>query len=298
MSYCEVNELHYYLTSTGQGQPLVLLHGFTGNSEIWQPFIDALARNYRVITVDLPGHGLTQVTGDASRYQMAQIAADLESLLKRLAAVPAHWLGYSMGGRLALYIAAMKPHLVSSLILESASPGLATLADRYRRRLSDEALADRIIAIGVPAFVDEWEKSPIFSTQERLPDDVRSTLRTQRLKNSATGLANSLRGMGTGTQPSLWAELININSKVLLLAGEHDQKFIGINRRMVAKIPDATLTIIPGAGHTIHLEQPDQYISTILEFLELKSKERQDLSGTEQQYKYQGHQRHLLEPGV
>ena len=101
------------------------------------------------------------------------------------------------------YVAVHYPQLVRSLVLESASPGLATAAERQLRRAADEALAERIERDGIPAFVSAWEQLPLFAGLAWLPAEERAALRAQRLANNATGLANSLRGMGTGAQPSL-----------------------------------------------------------------------------------------------
>jgi 2-succinyl-6-hydroxy-2,4-cyclohexadiene-1-carboxylate synthase len=203
-----------------------------------------------------------------------------------------------MGGRLALYVGLHKPHLVQSLILESASPGLASAAERRMRREQDESLAKRIETNGVAAFVDDWERLPLFDSQKNLPADVRNALRRRRLQNTADGLATSLRGMGTGVQPSLWANLPELRVRTLLLAGEYDHKFTTINQRMAEKIPNARLIIINGTGHSIHLEQPDIFLTVVQEFLAQPQPHWQDLSGTEQQDKDQSRQRHLLEPGV
>lgn len=288
----------YHLIEAGQGDPLVLLHGFTGSCAEWQPFIPTLAERYRVLAVDLPGHGLTQGPANWRYYQIPQILDELEHLLIDKELYSAHWLGYSMGGRLALLIGVQRPHLVRSILLESASPGLATVAERRLRREQDETLATRIESIGVSTFVDQWEKVPLFDSQRHLPIEAREALRARRLKNSASGLANSLRGMGTGIQPLLWADLEGMSVDTLLLAGELDQKFVSINERMANRIPRARLQIIPGAGHAIHLEQPDLFLDEVLHFLDRWQPNAEYLSNAEKQDKGEGSQRHLLEPWV
>jgi 2-succinyl-6-hydroxy-2,4-cyclohexadiene-1-carboxylate synthase len=298
MSDFLINGLNYHVDATGDGEPLVLLHGFTGSSRNWRGVAARLATQFRCIAVDLPGHGQSAAPDDPDRYRMSQVSADLETLLDRLGARPAHWLGYSMGGRLALYAALRKPHLVRSLILESASPGLASAAERRRRREQDEKLAGRIEQDGIEAFVAEWEALPLFATQRRLPSPVQSDLRQQRLANTPKGLAGSLRGMGTGVQPSLWPELGDVQTGTLLLAGELDTKFVAVNRRMAERLPTARLTIIPGSGHTIHLEEPERFTGEVRAFLNGRSPGGDHLAETEQQDEYQRRQGHLLEPRV
>lgn len=269
-----VNAVAYYYevdepSREGMVQPptLVLLHGFTGSTANWAHQQAVFAAHYRTIVVDLLGHGQTEAPADPARYSMEQSASDLAGLLTTIAPGPVNLLGYSMGGRLALYFAAHYPYLVQSLILESASPGLADDEARQERIHSDGELADAIEAGGMAAFVERWEKLPLFVTQQTLPPTVQSQLHEQRLQNRPQGLANSLRGMGTGRQPSLWEQLTTLSVPALLLAGELDQKFKVIAQQMATYLPKATVTIVPEAGHTIHLEQPQAFQEHVLNFL-------------------------------
>jgi 2-succinyl-6-hydroxy-2,4-cyclohexadiene-1-carboxylate synthase len=251
----------------GQGVPLLLLHGFTGSVQNWAGLQRALAAEARTIAVDLPGHGESSAPVEVARYEMAAVAADLCALLDHLEIRTAHLLGYSMGGRLALYLVLRHPGRWRSLILESASPGLATAAEREARVRQDETLAAFIEAEGIAAFVARWEALPLFASQKRLPQDVQQRHRAGRLANRAQGLAGSLRGMGTGTQPSLWAELSGLALPALLIAGAEDEKFAGIGRRMVARLPQAKLVLVSDAGHTVHLERPQAYADLVREWL-------------------------------
>jgi 2-succinyl-6-hydroxy-2,4-cyclohexadiene-1-carboxylate synthase len=246
---------------------VLLLHGFTGSSESWYEHIPALAQHVRVLAPDLIGHGLTDIPGDPARYRMEEASADLVTLLEQACALPAALLGYSMGGRLALHTALTYPETLSALIIESASPGLQDAASRADRAATDGALAARILEIAVPAFIDEWEALPLFASQQRLSPERRAAQRQIRLSQSPAGLANSLRGMGTGAQPSLWDRLGELTMPVLLIAGEHDAKFEAITEAMAGAIENAERCIIEDAGHTTHLEQPDQFQQAVLNFL-------------------------------
>ena len=152
-------------------------------------------------------------------------------------------------------------------MLESASPGLADPWARGQRRASDARLAHRIEQEGVAAFVDYWENIPLFASQQALPAETRAQLRSQRLQNRAHGLANSLRGMGTGQQPSLWEDLAAIRQPTLLLAGASDAKYVGIAHQMHARLSHARLHIVPEAGHAIHLEAPRAFEMQVLMFV-------------------------------
>jgi 2-succinyl-6-hydroxy-2,4-cyclohexadiene-1-carboxylate synthase len=260
----KINGVAYHAEQAGQGSPILFLHGFTGCGANWLPITDPLSAAYRVMTVDLLGHGRTASPPDPARYALQNAAADLIVLIQNTVNEPVHVVGYSMGGRLALYLALFYPQWVRGLVLESASPGLADPAEREARFIQDQALADRIERQGIVAFVAEWEILPLFATQTPAQ---REALRTQRLQNSPLGLANSLRGMGTGSQPPLWEKLPDLQTPTCLIVGEQDQKFCAINTQMRLHLPQSQLKIVPGAGHCVHLEQPQTYRDVLKQML-------------------------------
>lgn len=117
------------------------------------------------------------------------------------------------------------------------------------------------------AFIDYWENIPLFQSQKRVPLEEREKLREGRLRNSIRGLANSLRGMGTGQQPSLWGCLPALHMPVLLLAGERDAKYVAIASEMDKLLPRSTAAVIREVGHTVHFEKSRQFIQTVINFL-------------------------------
>ncbi len=235
-------------------------------SHVVRPFVGPVEEGIRLIALDMLGHGKSDAPVDSTRYSIEHCRADILAVLERLGIQPgeAILLGYSMGGRIALYTAFSS--FFRALILESASPGLADPVAREQRSQHDNALAARIEREGIEAFVDGWEQLPLFASQSRLPPETRALLRTQRLNNYAQGLANSLRGVGTGVQPALHEQLNVLTMPTLVLAGELDGKFCQIAHQMAARIPQARLRIVPDAGHTIHLEQPEAFATLVHEF--------------------------------
>lgn len=152
---------------------------------------------------------------------------------------------------------------VVSLVLESASPGLKTELERTERQEADRKLAERIMKDGIHSFVDLWENIPLFATQKRLSIKRRMSVREERLSQSTTGLANSLLGIGTGSQPSYWDELSSIEVPVLLITGENDTKFVNIAREMVKFLSLSSHQTIKEAGHAIHVEKPTLFATMI-----------------------------------
>jgi 2-succinyl-6-hydroxy-2,4-cyclohexadiene-1-carboxylate synthase len=246
---------------------LVLLHGFTGSAASWGTHLDTFSTGgLRVIALDLLGHGQSEAPGDPDRYRIEQCCQDILEVLSQLGVLSgeATLLGYSMGGRMALY-AAFSGYF-RALILESASPGIAGAQERRERRAADEALAQRIEREGIPAFVSYWESQPLFASQRTLSPDRRALAHEQRLRNRPDGLANSLRGAGAGTQPDLHGKLPDLHLPVLLIAGALDSKYSRIAQDMAASLPNAMLEMVDHAGHTVHLEQPEVFDRLALGF--------------------------------
>lgn len=260
----QVGENQYRCYVRGKGEPLVLLHGFTGSSQSWESFIEKWSSAFKVIAIDLPGHGHTNTPAFPS---MIQFCDELRNILQALNIKQCHLLGYSMGGRIALSFAERHPQHVASLMLESASPGLSTDVERKERQKMDRALAERIMEKGVPAFVEEWENLPLFKTQKTLPIDTQHRLREERLQQKADGLSQSLVQMGTGSQPSWWERLNALDMPVQLIVGGLDSKFVRINQQMEAAINHSELVIVDDAGHAVHIEQAEKFATIVMEFL-------------------------------
>jgi 2-succinyl-6-hydroxy-2,4-cyclohexadiene-1-carboxylate synthase len=243
----------------GEGPPLLVLHGFTGSVETWRSFIPTWSQKYKVIAVDVVGHGKSDAPEAPYFYGLIKTVIDLKTILDFMEIEKVNLLGYSMGGRLALTLAADYPERVNALLLESGTPGLTTFKERGERMEKDDALADDIEKHGIKAFVRRWEKIPLFSSQQSLPADIRADLRNQRLNNREVGLANSLRGMGTGQQHPVWNKLNKLDFPVLLVVGEWDRKFTKIAESMKERLPYAKIKQISEAGHAVHVEQPQMF---------------------------------------
>jgi 2-succinyl-6-hydroxy-2,4-cyclohexadiene-1-carboxylate synthase len=179
-------------------------------------------------------------------------------------------VGYSMGGRVALHFALQHPQRVRTLLLESASPGIEDASARAERAASDDALAERIVRQGIPAFVDEWEHQPLLALRPHVTAGVRANQHAQRLLNSPVGLANSLRGMGAGRQTPLWSRLPELHAPVQLIVGHRDGRYRSIGERMRALLPQAKLAVVRDAGHTVHLDQPQRFADLVVNAIDNK----------------------------
>jgi len=251
----------------GEGPPLLLVHGFTGSAAAWPPLLrSALERSFEVIAVDLPGHGASKPRSDPQAWSLPRLVDDLCGVLDACGARRALWVGYSMGGRIALGAAVLHPERVAALVLEGASPGLEDEVERAERRSSDAALADALLRDGLEAFVERWMEQPLFTSQRALGPERLAAERSRRLACDAASLAACLRGTGSGAQPSFWNALGELQLPVLLLAGELDAKFRDIASEMAARIPGARKSVIAGCGHAAHLEDPEGWLAVFRRF--------------------------------
>ncbi len=249
----------------GGGDPLVLLHGFTTNSESWRPMLADLEVGHTAIRIDLPGHGRSPTPPNS--YNFDACVADILGVLDRLNIDQTDLLGYSMGGRIALALTCTAPHRVRKLVLESASPGLADGAARTERKASDRRLAEEIRNKPLSQFIERWLEQPLFRTLQHAPQSILAQSVSVRMKNSAPGLAAALHTLGTGSQPSMWDRLSALPQQTMLLTGALDEKFQRIADEMHLLMPNSRRTVVADAGHTTHLEKAEDFVREVLDFL-------------------------------
>jgi 2-succinyl-6-hydroxy-2,4-cyclohexadiene-1-carboxylate synthase len=233
------------LERDGSGPLFVWLHGFTQSKNSAHQFRSILAGSYEVLTIDLPGHG-----ENAATTATLEESADL--LAATLPDEPFILGGYSLGGRVALHVALRHPERLRHLVVLSATPGIADNSERDARRQRDDELARRIELIGADVFLNEWLAQPMFQS---LPSDP---LERAARSSDASGLADSLRCAGAGTQRDLTNALGDLRVTTTILAGTKDAKFVGEARRLRNAIPVSISALVEDAGHAAHLERPDR----------------------------------------
>lgn len=259
--------LHYTVRGPAGAPPVLLLHGFMGSAAEWDAVAEALAGDHHCLIPDLPGHGGSTGLPYPDAYTMDGAAHASLALLDAEGVDRCAVAGYSMGGRLALYLALRHPQRVERLLLESASPGLATEKERAARRAADREKAQRLETGDLREFVEDWYRQPLFVTLARDESLLQRTVEV-RLENDPRELARSLRAMGTGVQPSLWKEWPGLKMSTLAVVGEEDEKFIEISHRMATLSPTVQTVNVTGAGHNVHTEVKNLYLEILLHFLE------------------------------
>ena len=229
----------------------VALHGYTGSGSDWAALAPALGVD--LLAPDLPGHGRSEgglaFSEAVDRLAHLAVASDFGACA---------WIGYSMGGRLALAAAIAHPERVRALVLLGAGLGIEDAAERARRREADEVWARTLERDGLEAFLARWDAQPLFAGRPA---------RLAPSPHAAAGLADAMRRLGQGAQPPLAAALDRVRCPALLLAGERDTKYADLAGRMADAMPDARVEIIPSAGHAAHQEAPAAFAETARRFL-------------------------------
>lgn len=220
---------------------LVLLHGFAGTARHWDRVIAALP----------PGRlePLAPELADA-RPLTPDGVAELVAARGGKRFVLA---GYSMGGRLALHTALSLPDRVERLVLVSASAGIEDPHERAARAQADSALAASIEQASIDSFIERWAEVPLFAGD---PSWLREEVAQDERRCTPAALAASLRGLGPAAMAPMWDRLGELEMPVALLAGERDERYVALGRRLAGAIAGARLTVAPGAGHRLALEAP------------------------------------------
>lgn len=247
-------------------RPVVLLHGFTGGPASWDAVAERLAPEIEVLRPALLGHGdppaglpeTPPAGGDPIPHDAFDQEVDrLAMLLREHEATGWHLCGYSLGARIGLGLLVKHTELFSRATLIGVHPGLDAESARAERRAADEERCKVLRRQGVSAFVDEWERLPLFASQRRLPTDVLQRQRQLRCSHTARGLIAALQRLGLGSMPSYTSDLSAVRPIVRVLAGEHDRKFAALGRAMAERLPRATFQAVTGAGHNVVLERPE-----------------------------------------
>ena len=233
----------------------MLLHGFMGAPASWDGVVAAAGFDEKPVRPRLLGHG-----EDWARTTSASFEAEVERLgaLAAQMAEPRYLGGYSLGARVGLGLLATYPNLFAGALLVGLHPGLDDPSARRARQSLDRDRAARLREKGVSAFVDEWERLPLFATQKSLSEVTAASQRRIRLGQEAEGLARSLEMLGLGSMPQypidVWGEKLTIT----LMAGALDPKFVDLALRASDSAHGIETVIVEGAGHNLLIESPGE----------------------------------------
>ena len=259
-----IHSWNAYKTDDSSKPPLLFLHGFMGSGRIWLPTFDLLKDSHYCVALDLPGHG--QTDADLHQLTFSTLADSISTFIDDSFTSPPGIVGYSMGGRIALYTALKYPEKFSSLILESTTAGISDSFERQKRMLRDQTVARKFLETDMKSFLEDWYSQPVFAYLADYPG-----LLAHIIEKKSTGdpkkLAEVIVKLSPGTQPPLWDQLSHWTKPTLIIAGSIDDKFREIGKRLHAAMPQSRLEIIDGAGHIVHLEKHKEFMSALYSFL-------------------------------
>ena len=240
-------ELDYEVT--GSGPALLLSHGYGATRGMWDDQHRAFADRWRVVSWDMRGHGQTESPADPAQYSAALTVADMRALLAHVGAERAVIGGLSLGGYVSLAFALAHPEMTRALIICDSGPGYRNAEARAAWNARAEERATSLEAKGLDALTR------------------RSRETQQAVHRSAQGLAHAARGMLAQEGSHVIDGLPSIRVPTLVIVGDQDQPFVAPSEYMAKKIPGARLVVIPGAGHSSNLDQPEEFNRVLREFL-------------------------------
>jgi pimeloyl-ACP methyl ester carboxylesterase len=244
--------LHYEVH--GSGPALILTHGYSSTSAMWQGQIDALSKHHKLVLWDMRGHGQSDYPDDPSAYSEAHTVADMAALLDEVGAHQAIVGGLSLGGYMSLAFYRVHPERVSALLIIDTGPGFKKDDARAVWNKRARETGDRF----------EREGLAVLESASR----ERSTVSHR----DASGLAHAARGMLTQRDARVIESLPDIRVPSLVVVGADDAPFLAASDYMAAKIPGATKLVIAAAGHAVNIDQPQAFIDGVLPFLDGLSK--------------------------
>ncbi len=253
-----LNSIALSTAEAGQGLPLVFLHGFPLSRGAWQKQIDAFQSSYRVIVPDLRGFGDSET--EPGSTTMAQYAADVHALLRRLSAGPAVLVGHSMGGYVALAFARQFPGMLRGLVLVGTKAGPDTAEAAAGRRET----AAKVQAGGVQMVIDAMAPKMLAAGNQdsRMIEQVRSFMAPSK----PVGVIGALLGMAE--RPDATALLAQVTVPTLVVTGADDTLIPPSESEKLARaIRGAQLVVIPRAGHLVAFEQSDLFNHALREWL-------------------------------
>ena len=268
MPTAKVNGVNLFYEEVGEGTPLVFVHEFAGDSRSWHLQVRFFARRYRTIAYNARGYPPSDVPEDPKAYSQDQAADDIRGLLDALGIRKAHICGLSMGGYATLHFGLRYPERALSLVVAGAGYG-SVAGEREKFRRDVEETATRFERDGMKAVAEFYTKGP---TRVQFMDKDPAGWQEfydMFCEQSAKGHALTMRGVQM-SRPSVYeleAAMERMTVPTLIMTGDEDEPCLEPGIFMKRKIPGSGLVVMPKAGHTINLEDPEAFNRAVLDFL-------------------------------
>jgi pimeloyl-ACP methyl ester carboxylesterase len=268
MAHALVNGIKLYYEDVGQGVPMIFVHEFAGEAASWAPQVRFFARRYRTIAYNARGYPPSDVPEDPAAYSQTQAAEDIRGMLDALKIQKAHVVGLSMGGYATLHFGLMYPERALSLVVAGAGYG-SKADEREGFRRDSASIVEKFEREGMEKVADTYAIGPT-RVQFRDKDPMGWQEFYELLKKqSAKGHALTMRGVQM-QRPSVYEltdRMAKLDVPTLIMTGDEDEPCLDPGIHMKRTIPTSGLVVIPKAGHTINLEEPDAFNRAVLDFV-------------------------------
>ena len=262
MPRCQLAEVDLFYTEKGQGEPLIFLNGLSGDHLYWMGQLRVFSKHFRCLALD--NRDVGQSHSPQTSYTTANMAADVLGLMERLELPPAHVVGLSLGGMIAQEVALTAPERVKSLILVDT---LAGADDWFRGTLEAFELIRRQVADTGTFFeaILPWWVSWRFLAQSERVTWLRWLLRQNPYPQP---LDNFLRQLNATRRHDVLSRAHQIACPTLVLVGADDAVCPPrYSEQLRERLPQASLTVVPGVGHALPFEDPAKFTALVAEFL-------------------------------
>lgn len=254
-----MGQINYFSEGSDLNPVIVYLHGFMGTAVDWKPVIELLGNSYHHVAIDIP------VLSPEEIFQSLNTIPGLNPEKKM------NLVGYSMGGRIALYLAVHYSQFINAVIIESAMPGTRSANELQERIKFDEQLKKKLVHCNREDFWNEWYSQEVFANiRQRQGYDK---MLERRIQFDPQIAARHLQKFSVSQMESLWPDLVEIKNPLLYIAGELDKKYIRVGSEVTNLCHSAKLKIVKGAGHNVHFEEPQAFAESINDFLRRKNSE-------------------------
>ncbi len=257
MPQITVRDVNLYYEEYGQGEPLLLLHGLGSSTRDWQPQIEAFKQDFRVIAVDIRGHGKS--SKPPAPYSIQQFADDITGLMTALDIEAAHVIGWSMGGGIAFQMAVSNPERLRTLTIVNSSPEVVSRTPRQRLQIMMRFFIVRLLGMRK---MGEVLAKRLFIKPEH--ENLRATFIERWAENDKRAYLASMQAM---VNWSVMDKIQSIKVPTHIIGAEHDYTPVAYKQAYAASIPGAKVTIIPDTRHALPTENPEAFNKAVQDYL-------------------------------
>jgi pimeloyl-ACP methyl ester carboxylesterase len=257
-----------YYEEAGQGTPIIFVHEFGGDHRSWEPQMRYFARRHRVITYGARGYPPSDVPKDLDAYSQVKAVEDIVAVLDHLKIERAHVVGLSMGGFATLHLGLRAPERALSLTVAGAGYGAEKAFEDYFRNVSNEVAA-QFEKQGSKAFAKIYSLGASRVQFQNKDPRGWQEFATQLSEHDSIGSANTMRGV-QARRPSLYdleAEIAKVTVPTLVVVGDEDDHCLQPGIFLKKTMPACGLAVMPKTGHTLNLEEPEQFNRLVGEFI-------------------------------